>query len=88
MEIRRLESELIPPTTASEHGARVDKDRQGRSSQQHARDNKRPDESGAQDGDGAGGEEKSVPAAVYQPDGHVQEHPPTDDTPHAIDFIA
>ena len=88
MEIRRVDPELIPPTTASDHSGRVVMNRkQSKRSKEQQRKNDPPqDETSDEQADVAAGEHQSAHATTYNPEGHVQQQGDSEQESHTIDF--
>jgi hypothetical protein len=82
MEIRRMETELIPPTPVSERTARVDPDH--RPPERQSEKHERPADEEPADAD----ESLAIPVRVYDQDGHVREHDITHSEPHNLDLLA
>lgn len=89
MEIRRVDPELIPPTTAKDHGSRVAMDRKHPEQTPERKRGKHapPEDSPDEQQEASSHEHKAANADTYNPGGHVQ-HGDPDQEPHTIDFIA
>ena len=90
MEIRRVDTELIPPPVASEHGAQVELHRRPTDEERRKKRQQRsPDESSPYAPALDDEEDSGHPVTVYGTDGHIQEHASSvAEPPHTLDQLA
>lgn len=91
MEIRRIEPDLIPPTVASDRGARVNADSQRKQempSQKDDQHQRRSSEESNGTTDLAAADQESADVKTYDPDGFIQPQSHSEVENHNIDFRA